>query len=282
VTRILPSRVVAAIDEIYPWSAASGLSGSLGPDNSIYFGAIVRLIEQIPAECLPIDAAERTAFFTALGMLQAALVQWVGIGRDGSGPRIGPHPAFANRGGDPVSVLRRLLSRCPDIAPAAATHELTFVADAALRNALRTDLSSTRRLAGEGEHKAATVLAGSIIEALLLDALSSVSVADRNQALAAWQQRSKRPGEDAPGKLPPSLDRWRLVDLVWISLCAGVISEEAAALADVARDFRNLIHPGRTRTSIPCDEGTALAAVGAALRIANELEARSGRRVSRP
>ncbi len=70
--------------------------------------------------------------------------------------------------GDPVSLVHRMLSKCPDEAPAAGTEELKFVTDQALRNSLRPDLSAAESALHNGEWKAATVLAGSAIEALLL------------------------------------------------------------------------------------------------------------------
>jgi len=119
-------------------------------------------------------------------------------------------------------------------------------------------------------------MAGAALEALLLYAVETrTDTAKRKEALGAWISASRREQDvEAPRKLPADIERWGLANLTWIGAHGGVISLEAASNADVARDYRNLIHPGRERTAAPSDEGTALSTLGAAIRVAAELEAR--------
>jgi hypothetical protein len=122
------------------------------------------------------------------------------------------------------------------------------------------------------------VLAGAAIEALLLFELEKCSSANIAEARGKWNSASKRPGDAKPRKDPPKeVERWELVEMAWVAHYGGIISEEAAAAADVARDFRNLIHPAKERRTAPSDEGTAMSALGAASRVAAELEARAGK-----
>jgi hypothetical protein len=51
------------------------------------------------------------------------------------------------------------------------------------------------------------------------------------------------------------------------------VTTQAAAQAHVAKDFRNLIHPGKAiRENVKCDRATAHAAFAAAQLIVRDLE----------
>jgi hypothetical protein len=126
----------------------------------------------------------------------------------------------------------------------------------------------------KGEFKGATVLAGSVLEALLLDAIEQFTEDQRSEAIAAWQLDCQRRGEKVP-KPANDLDRWTLNELTCVALFATVISDEVARHIHLARDFRNLSHPGKTRLRLPADEGTAFAAIGACSRLAAHLEKRA-------
>lgn len=79
---------------------------------------------------------------------------------------------------DCVEIVRSALAKCLDEGPATVASSLVFIkgaSDTALRVALQTDLGSVERALSNGEWKAATVVAGSIIEALLLWAINQKS-----------------------------------------------------------------------------------------------------------
>ena len=62
----------------------------------------------------------------------------------------------------------RALAQCPDqYPPSPTTTELMFITDDALRNSIRGDIGAAERAFANFEWKAATVLAGAAIEALL-------------------------------------------------------------------------------------------------------------------
>jgi hypothetical protein len=84
-----------------------------------------------------------------------------------------------------VALVMKALSAAPDEAPAPTTKTLPFIPDAADRAVLQNDIAGVERAIQNGEWKAATVLAGSVIEALLLWALSQ----DTNRR---WQQRMRQ------------------------------------------------------------------------------------------
>ena len=85
----------------------------------------------------------------------------------------------------PITIVRRALAKCPDQAPAPTTADFPFVTDADLREVLRTDLSEAERAFADGGWKAATILGGSLIEALLLWALQQRRPAETTTAVAA-------------------------------------------------------------------------------------------------
>jgi hypothetical protein len=102
----------------------------------------------------------------------------------------------------------------------------------------------------------ATVLAGAALEALLLWALKRVTLA----------KVAKR-----------SLEELHLADLIDLAVTNAVIGEACARQAGLARDARNLIHPGRAlRSGDSCNKTTALTAVTAVYRVIDDLKRSSG------
>jgi hypothetical protein len=108
------------------------------------------------------------------------------------------------------------------------------------------------------------VLAGSAIEALLLwflqeyEMKKSGSVGAAVVALLRVKLLNRDPGEDLDGP------RWHLHEYVEVAAHLGIINPDTATLVRLAKDFRNLIHPGRAaRREQKCDLSTALAALSA-------------------
>ena len=69
-----------------------------------------------------------------------------------------------------------------------------------------------------------------------------------------------------------SLDNWELSDFVHVAHALDIITKPTFQLADAARDFRNLIHPGKAiRERQRCAQGTAFAAAGAMEQVIEDL-----------
>jgi hypothetical protein len=112
--------------------------------------------------------------------------------------------------------------------------------------------------------KAATVLAGSCIEALLLSSIIR-SAAAMKTALPALRAKHL-------GRFSGKPDRWEFRELIDMSEALKVIGANTATHARLAKDFRNLIHPGKAiRTKEQCSRGTALSAVAALERVVGDL-----------
>lgn len=71
----------------------------------------------------------------------------------------------------PISVIYELLADFPEEVAPRAVARLPFVQDAALRESIGRDVDSMEPLIRSEQWKAATVIGGSAIEAILLDAL---------------------------------------------------------------------------------------------------------------
>ncbi len=112
-----------------------------------------------------------------------------------------------------------------------------FVADEGLRASLESDAAEMATCLEVKVYKAAHVLAGSIVEAVLVDHLDSTGY------------------KDPSGK---SLLELNLGQLITAARGKKVLSERAANLASVVKDYRNLIHPGRiNRLNERIDANTA-------------------------
>src|ERR1700694_2933227 len=117
------------------------------------------------------------------------------------------------------------------------TASFDFISEDKFRNALGSDYREILRCLEVGASKAVHVLAGSIVEALLVDYLVATDY-------------KKRAGKDPLTlELSPAIDACRK---------DGVLSSKAADLCSVIRGYRNLIHPGRlVRLGEDADQKTA-------------------------
>jgi hypothetical protein len=99
--------------------------------------------------------------------------------------------------------------------------DFNFIVTPELRQCLDSDYKELRACLKAQAWKAVHVLAGSIIEAVLIDALAS-----------------------EPGSDPSKLDSMEFSKLIALAKDKGILSDEAVDLSTVIRKYRNLIHPG--------------------------------------
>lgn len=257
-TRVVPSQVVDLIDKLFPTAKAEqpGNPIRLNFDSLAAVTPLVRLLEQIPSELLVMNATQYAEYVSSVAALNSHIRVWETRGNTQPLMLI---PGLRRQ--SPIALIRQALDSCHDEFPSPGTAELGFVTDAPLRESLRLDISATNQALANAEWKAATVLAGSIIEALLLWAL---------------QQRPSTEVTSALGKIGRKLDsdiqKWNLVDYIDVGEFLGVIKAETVTQCRLAKNFRNLIHPGRVlRLGHPCNRGTALSAVAAVEHVINDL-----------
>lgn len=99
-----------------------------------------------------------------------------------------------------------------------------YISSSDFRSSILSDYHEMQRCAEHQSWKSVQVLAGSIVECLLIDYLLST------------------PNPRRPAKDPLKMD---LAEAIAICKSENAISERAADLCSVIRSYRNLIHPGR-------------------------------------
>ena len=265
--RVLPSEVVGIIDQM---TAGAGWNLEANPNVLLeqgHLGTVATLLglaEQVPKELLVISGEEYLGLLAAMSALRAAVGAWQVENRY----RLGMLPGFGQV--HVLILIRRALAACPDEFPAPETRELAFIEDTELRDGLRLDISAINRALSNSEWKATTVLAGSVVEALLLWALRRLPEAEvfaKAIKLSGGGTLDRRPG--------PELEKWHLQEYIEVAAALNIVDPNTAAQARLAREYRNLIHPGRAlRLGTRCDRGIALGAVAALEMVVRDLERR--------
>jgi hypothetical protein len=259
--RIVPSLVFRFIASI-PVQEANEIvrMNSIG---SAALSAVLDLVDQIPDELLTMDSETYGSLILAKAQIKDMLATW-------TSNRTAGHTLQTvqlHRSKNPVAQIRDALAKCPDESPAPGTSELKFISDEELRTNLRNDIGAVTRALSNGEWKAATVLAGSAIEALLLwDLLNrrQATFPGAASALVANKTFDKPPSSD-PGE-------WSLHHYVEVEAHLGIIKPDTATETRLAKKFRNLIHPGRAqRLGQKYDRGTALSSVAALDHVVRDL-----------
>jgi len=255
--RIVPSQAVALIDSIFPW-AKEGTGESLPIGHSDKVAVIVEAIEQIPSELITIEENDFLAYLSSLRYLKHALEMWPTRGHQFE---INYTPGF--RKTSPLTLLRSTLAKCADDAAASGTSELQFITDDEFRESLRRDVSIAHSALSNAEWKPCTVIAGSVVEALLLWALQQGNSADVINSATSKHLFKKS---------PPALLEWTLYPLIEVADDLKVINPDTANQCRLARGFRNLIHPGKAeRLKTQCNRATALSAVAAMAHVIDDL-----------
>lgn len=134
-----------------------------------------------------------------------------------------------------------------------------FITTPEFRASLESDLAEMQRSLASQSWKATQILAGSIVEALLVDYLSTL-------------ERASIGGKD-PLKL-------ELAEAITICTSQGIILQRTADLCSVIRSYRNLIHPGRLvrlNETPPTEESANIAASVVKLIIQDVAIARKGK-----
>ncbi len=131
--------------------------------------------------------------------------------------------------------------------PVTESREFTFIGDAELRKIVERDYSEIQRALIAGCNKSVIILAGSAIEAILVDCL----LADEARA------RGSR-------KAPTETDirRWDLNDLINVGVDLNIVTIGVEKLSHSVRQYRNLVHPGNEiRNNLVFDKEEAKIAV---------------------
>jgi len=111
-----------------------------------------------------------------------------------------------------------------------------FIRDEEIKNLLIRDWKEARKALYNELYKATVVLCGTVLEALLIDALSCI----KEKAKFSYYQKYLK-GKNK-GNKPPEIENWPLYQLIEIAKQQGVITPDVAKFSHIVRDYRNLIH----------------------------------------
>lgn len=268
--RKVPTQIVNLIDQYFPWAKDYKVSNESNTKRSdARFAGVTRLpglvenLDQIPDELIVLGQKDAGEFLMAHAALRHEVQVLAREARDGVN-----WPMLDQR--DCVEIVRTCLSKCRDEAlSVAAGAELTFLKDADLARTLAMDVGSVELALANGEWKAATVIGGSVIEALLLWAIGQRSAAVSaavTGALSAGKLKAK-PDSDP--------NRWLFFELIEVAHQLNEITDDTLNSVNPSRNFRNAIHPGRAqRTGIQCDRGMAHTTYGAVFNVIRDLTAK--------
>ncbi|HHT9137786.1 MAG TPA: hypothetical protein ACFYEK_11170 [Candidatus Wunengus sp. YC60] len=267
---VKPSIVVDFIDEAYPF-AKENKNEEIGCQNAPTIAAIIGLVEKIPNEHFSFISSEEFAFYiAAIEALKNSILRWQISTYDYLQHKLSGLNCLKGR--HPLSVICETLSKCPDEAPSMQSNNLDFLNnDTEFKFSLRLDVSNSHASHSNGQFKASCVLAGSVIEALLLWGLKKNNISDFQPLFD-----SGAAGRLNESKFKPKIqdiDKWNLEKLINISREANLISEGLANALSQAQYFRNLIHPGRQeRLGQKPSRGTSLLSLGGMERLIEEFE----------
>jgi hypothetical protein len=248
--RVVPSQVVAIIDTAFP-GIDPARPGTYNSGHAAALHGMVSLARQVPPELIT-GASEYLDFILCIEVIERTLQLWLT-------KEISTLPGMPGRFPDPVQKMRNILAACRDDPLPQGGSILTFIPDPDLRHNIARDIRAADDALSHGEWKAATVLAGSAIEALLHWRLQSVPKPAMATAIGSAISASLLT------RNPPSdPDRWDLHDMVEVAGQLKILSAGTLTTVRQAKDYRNLIHPGRSvRLRQVCNRSTALVAVAA-------------------
>jgi hypothetical protein len=146
------------IDDLFPHAVRNLRDGLITAGQSSQLLGLLTMLQDVPQELIVLPPNDYAELILAKSTIEEHLAVWRSRGNVGGMAHV--------KGFDAVTVVRRALAKCPDEFPS-AEEGLAFIADAALRDNICADLGAVNRALSNGEWKAATVLAGATIEALL-------------------------------------------------------------------------------------------------------------------
>lgn len=179
--KVVPTQIVEYIDVRFPAvrDQIEGKGNTVQYDSSFHaaVNTIIEMLDQLPPNLLTISGEDYILFVEAVNELKGAIVFW-----SSDHATKMKYQIYKMRNGsklNPITIIRNALSKCPDQGVDETTNELVFIDDNEFREALRQDISFVNQALINTEWKAVTILAGSVIEALLLYAIDRIKENDQ-------------------------------------------------------------------------------------------------------
>ena len=222
--------------------------------------AFIDLYDNLSEEIIPIEDASFAELVMSIGEARFGIEQYRNGGKaETSLASVGP------------AIVRawKVIEKLPDELPS-ASQDLTFIVDSEIREMIGLDLSAISVAIQSGEWKGATVLAGSCAECALLYGIRSKDSKLPGSLQSAMNNInwSKRPN-------PTDLEdrSWDLFSYTAVSSNMKIIIDTTKFELGALREYRNLIHPGKSlRSKMKYDRGTAYVSMGALLHVIRDLK----------
>ena len=257
--RIVPSMVVEFIDKVFPDSKHDSkiyMEATFIPEQKASIAAVINMLSQISISNYPITSGQYMSLLLAETYLKEILDTLK------KGESIRATPVIGQKPVNPICMIRRVLASIPDEFISPKSSKLEFIKDEEWRKNLELDISPMEKALSNGEWKAATIIAGSIIEALLLWALDECEVSDVKDTVQRLKENGPFSENDKALKKAP--DDWYLFHYIEVAHAMNIISERTKTEATQAKNFRNLIHPGQEiRKNHKCSRATTYSALSA-------------------
>jgi hypothetical protein len=262
--QVLPSHIVRFIKHYYPYLDTDSALG-YGHD---YFtkedlpklASITELLNKLPEHLIALEGINFANFIAA--KTEVETMASVLHHQDRAGDADFTRTSIFDKDAKPwdcLKILIKLLTKCPDQTPLHTVNEMMFIDDPDLRANIRIDIGNSEQAFIHNNWKAATVLAGAVVETLLLWKLRQF----KNDEISKAVQNAldKKELDKQP---PTDMDMWGLPQLIIVSKMLNLVDKDAAVQAGLAQNFRNLIHPGKAlREKRTCDRSTASSAISA-------------------
>lgn len=218
--------------------------------------AVADMVDDLDPTMLPTDSNMRAELIAAVNLIRFKVISWSSMGGGARNPdRL---PGFKET---PIGTIYRILEHCSDTVVPKDIPGLEFIDDNEYRQQLCRDLAEVESSINRGQWKAATVLGGALIEALLLEKL----VSEPYTTTPHYKKKKKDPND------------WNLFDCLRIAteVTDPLITKDTYTLAKLAKDYRNFIHPGKAKKEGKnCTAGFAHSVKGALIRVIENLEER--------
>jgi hypothetical protein len=270
---VVPSLIVQYIDKAFSEDEKTGSRPIvLSPARLGALNALLALVREVPEVLLPSEPEQYARMIQSREEIRLSVRKAESQDQQMHSAPYGPIDMRPSAPGQPsaVGLIRAILATCPDEVTPHGSEELVFIKDPDIRGGLLRDFATTRSALLNEEWKPATVIAGSLLEALLLWAIKQKPASEVQAACSSAVSRkglSKAPRGDPL--------RWDLHECIEIATELSLIEADSTGQARLAKDFRNLIHPGRALLKErDCDRGSALAANAAVELVARDLRRR--------
>jgi hypothetical protein len=273
--RIVPGIIADYIEASFPELARGSAPGTLDEGALQVLGVLLSLVDRLDDRALAaFSADDYRNLIVATEFIRTTTNRWLYPRTSGRGPHaVVAFQPLGNR--HPVEVLHNVLRSAREEPAPLIANRLGFLADTELANSIATDISSSEAAIANGMYKNACVMSGAALEALLLWTIQHASAEDRDQAYGRAQTRRTQTGRASLARPDRDPLRWTLEQYIEIARALPSIADQAADAALLAKDFRNLIHPGRAaRLGTTATRASAAQGLAALLLVSEDLERR--------